>query len=196
MKGILICTLVVALFTCSWACDSQKNSMSGTTKVNSSSGIVPAAHGGETETALTKEKTMSDKRDIVDTAINAGSFKTLVTAVQAAELVATLKGAGPFTVFAPNDEAFGKIPSEALNGLLKDKSGLSSVLTYHVIAGEVMAADVVKLDGKKVKTVNGQEVTIHVKDGSVYINNAKVIATDVKASNGIIHVLDTVIMPK
>ncbi len=187
MNGIWIGMIVVALGTTSWACDSQKSSSSSTKTSNWSGGIVTAAYASETKTASV---------DIVETAIGAGSFNTLVTAVQAADLVETLKGKGPFTVFAPSDDAFAKIPTETLNGLLKDKKGLSSVLTYHVIAGNVMAADVLKMDGKKVKTVNGKEVTIHVKDGSVYVDNAKVVATDVNASNGVIHVIDTVIMPK
>lgn len=138
----------------------------------------------------------STSKDIVETAVAAGSFNTLATALTEAGLVNTLKGEGPFTVFAPNDAAFGKIPSETLNGLLKDKSGLTSVLTYHVIPGKIMASDVVKMDGKKVKTVNGKELTISVRDGKVFVDNAQVIATDVPASNGVIHVLDTVVMPK
>ncbi|MDX1392446.1 MAG: fasciclin domain-containing protein, partial [Rheinheimera sp.] len=134
------------------------------------------------------------KADIVDTAVAAGSFSTLVTAVKAAELVETLKSDGPFTVFAPNDAAFAKIPSADLNALLGDKAALSKVLTYHVVAGKVMAEDVV--DMSSAKTVQGQELKISVKDGQVYVNNAMVIATDIETSNGVIHVLDTVVMPK
>jgi uncharacterized surface protein with fasciclin (FAS1) repeats len=131
-------------------------------------------------------------KDIVDTAVSAGSFKTLVTAVQAAGLVDTLKGPGPFTVFAPSDEAFAKIPKDQLDALLKDKAKLTAVLTYHVVPGKVMAKDV---KAGKVKTVQGGEITVGTM-GGVTVDNAKVVATDVAASNGVIHVIDTVIMPK
>jgi uncharacterized surface protein with fasciclin (FAS1) repeats len=130
--------------------------------------------------------------DIVDTAVKAGSFKTLVAAVQAAGLVDTLKGPGPFTVFAPSDEAFAKIPKDKLDALIKDKAALTKVLTYHVVPGKVMAKDV---KAGKVKTVQGQEITL-ATTGGVTVDNAKVVATDVAASNGVIHVIDTVIMPK
>jgi uncharacterized surface protein with fasciclin (FAS1) repeats len=133
------------------------------------------------------------RKDIVDTAAAAGSFTTLVTAVQAAGLVETLKGEGPFTVFAPNDEAFAKIPSDQLNALLADKEKLTSVLTYHVVPGKVMAADVAGLTSAK--SVQGQELRIDTSDG-VKVDNAKVIKTDIAASNGVIHVIDTVLMPK
>ena len=131
-------------------------------------------------------------QDIVDVASKAGSFKTLVAAVQAAGLVDVLKGPGPFTVFAPSDAAFAKIPKATLDGLLKDKAALTKVLTYHVVPGKVMAADV---KAGKVKTVQGQEITVKT-DGGVMVDGAKVVATDVAASNGVIHVIDTVIMPK
>lgn len=134
------------------------------------------------------------KADIVDTAVAAGSFNTLVTAVKAADLVDTLKGAGPFTVFAPNDAAFAKVPAADLQALLKDKAALGNVLTYHVVAGKVMAADVVKLTSAK--TVQGQELKIAVKDGVVYVDGAKVISTDIETSNGVIHVIDSVVLPK
>lgn len=130
--------------------------------------------------------------DIVDTAVAAGSFKTLATALGAADLVGTLKGKGPFTVFAPTDEAFAKIPKADLEALLKDKKKLTAVLTYHVVPGKVMAADV---KAGKVKTVQGSEVTI-ATTGGVTVNNAKVIKTDIAADNGVIHVIDTVLMPK
>ena len=136
---------------------------------------------------------MAQEKDIVDTAIAAGSFKTLVTAVQAAGLVDTLKSAGPFTVFAPTDAAFAKLPPGALDGLLKDPAKLKAVLTYHVVAGDVMAADVVKMTSAK--TVEGADVKISVKGGKVKVNNANVVKTDIKCSNGVIHVIDTVIMP-
>ncbi len=131
-------------------------------------------------------------QDIVDVAVKAGSFKTLVAAVQAAGLVDTLKGPGPFTVFAPTDEAFAKIPKATLDALIKDKAALTKVLTYHVVAGKVMAKDV---KAGNVKTVQGSEVTLATA-GGVTINGAKVVAADVAASNGVIHVIDTVIMPK
>ncbi len=131
--------------------------------------------------------------DIVDTAKSAGSFNTLVTAVQAADLVETLKGPGPFTVFAPTDEAFGKVPKDQLDALLKDKAGLTNVLTYHVVAGKVMAADV---KPGEVTTVQGSPLTITVKDGKVMVDGANVIQTDVTADNGVIHVIDAVVMPK
>lgn len=131
--------------------------------------------------------------DIVDTAIAAGSFKTLVTAVKAAGLVDTLKSKGPFTVFAPTDEAFAKLPKGTVESLLKDIPKLKAVLTYHVIAGKVMAADVVKL--KSAKTVQGQEVKIDASKG-VKINDATVTKADIKTDNGVIHVIDKVLLPK
>ncbi|MFT5421122.1 MAG: putative surface protein with fasciclin (FAS1) repeats [Candidatus Endobugula sp.] len=134
------------------------------------------------------------KKDIVDTAVAAGDFNTLVTAVKAAGLVETLKGEGPFTVFAPTDAAFAKVPTETLNALLADKAALANVLTYHVVAGKVMAADVVKLTSAE--TVQGQAVSIEVKEGKVYVDGAQVVTTDIKASNGVIHVIDAVILPK
>ena len=135
-----------------------------------------------------------ENENIVQTAIGAGQFKTLVAAVKAAGLVETLSGPGPFTVFAPTDEAFAKLPEGTVEALLKDKEKLTAILTYHVVSGNVMASDVVKLSSAK--TVNGQEVTIMVKDGKVMVDNATVIKTDIKCSNGVIHVIDTVIIPK
>ena len=133
--------------------------------------------------ALTAGATFSAMaQDIVDTAVKAGNFKTLVAAVQATGLVDTLKGPGPFTVFAPTDEAFAKIPKATLDGLLADKAALTKVLTYHVVPG-------------KVKTVQGQELTVTTSMG-VMVDQSKVIATDVAASNGVIHAIDTVLMPK
>jgi uncharacterized surface protein with fasciclin (FAS1) repeats len=134
--------------------------------------------------------------DIVDTAVSAGSFNTLVAAVKAAGLVETLKGPGPFTVFAPTDEAFAKLPAGTVDDLLKpeNKAKLTAILTYHVVPGKVMAADVVKL--KEAKTVQGQPVKIKAKGGAVMVDNAKVVKTDITTSNGVIHVIDTVIMPK
>jgi len=137
-----------------------------------------------------------DQKDIVDTAVAAGSFNTLVAAVKAAELVETLKGTGPFTVFAPTDEAFAKLPAGTLDDLLKpeNKAKLQGILTYHVVPGKVMAADVVKL--KTAKTVQGQELTIKVEGDTVMVDNAKVTKTDIACSNGVIHVIDTVVLPK
>lgn len=132
-------------------------------------------------------------KDIVDTAVAAGSFKTLVTAVQEAGLVDTLKSKGPFTVFAPTDEAFAKIPKAKLAALLKDKKALTAVLTYHVVPGKVMAADVVKLTSAK--TVEGSAVGVKVKDGGVMVGGAKVLKADIGCANGVIHVIDTVLMP-
>ena len=136
------------------------------------------------------------EKDIVDTAVAAGSFKTLVAALKAADLVDTLKGEGPFTVMAPTDEAFAKLPEGTVENLLKpeNKEKLIAVLKYHVIPGKAMAADVVKLDGKDVKTVEGDTAKICVKDGCVMINDAKVIKADIETSNGVIHVIDTVIL--
>lgn len=131
-------------------------------------------------------------KDIVDTAVAAGSFKTLATALGAAGLVDTLKGKGPFTVFAPTDEAFAKIPKADLDALLKDKAKLTAVLTYHVVPGKVMAADV---KAGKVKTVQGSELTVSTM-GGVKVDNAHVVQTDIVADNGVIHVIDSVLMPK
>jgi uncharacterized surface protein with fasciclin (FAS1) repeats len=133
--------------------------------------------------------------DIVDTAVAAGSFKTLVAAVQAAGLVDALKGEGPLTVFAPTDEAFAALPAGTVEELLKpeNKAKLAAILTYHVVAGKVTAADVVKLESAT--TLQGQDVKIAVKDGKVMINNATVVKADIMTSNGVIHVIDTVILP-
>ena len=131
-------------------------------------------------------------KDIVDTAVAAGNFKTLATALKAAGLVDTLKGKGPFTVFAPTDEAFAKVPKADLDALLKDKAKLTAVLTYHVVPGKVMAADV---KAGQVKTVQGGMLTVSTT-GGVMVDNAKVTATDIVADNGVIHVIDTVVMPK
>jgi len=139
-------------------------------------------------------------KDIVDTAVAAGGFTTLAKALTAAGLVETLKGDGPFTVFAPTDEAFAALPKGALDKLVADKKKLTAVLTYHVIPGEVMASQVTGMNGQKVKTVQGGEITIKVADGKVTLtdaagNTVNVIKTDVTASNGVIHVIDGVLMP-
>ena len=130
--------------------------------------------------------------DIVDTAAKAGKFNTLVKAVKAAGLVDTLKGPGPFTVFAPTDEAFAKLPAGTLDGLLKNPDKLKSILTYHVVSGKVQSADV---KPGEVKTVNGQSLKVALADGKVKVDNAYVITKDVKADNGVIHAIDTVVMP-
>ena len=137
----------------------------------------------------------SDK-DIVDTAVAAGNFKTLAAALQAAGLVDTLKGDGPFTVFAPTDQAFAKLPAGTVEGLLKpeNREKLKAILTYHVVAGKVTAAQVSKL--KSAQTVQGSDVKISTAGGKVMVDNATVMKTDIAASNGIIHVIDTVILPK
>lgn len=146
--------------------------------------IANAGHHGETKA-----------KDIVDTAVGAGQFGTLAAALEAADLIETLKGDGPFTVFAPTDAAFAKLPEGTVETLLKpeNRDQLTAILTYHVVAGKVMADDVVNLTAAT--TVNGSDVAIAVQDGGVLIDNAKVIKTDIAASNGVIHVIDTVILP-
>ena len=142
-------------------------------------------------TSMTVSAKDEETKDIVDTAVAAGSFKTLAVALKEAGLIETLKGKGPFTVLAPTDEAFAKIPADTLKAVLADKEKLTKILMAHVIKGEVMAADVVKMDGKK---VNGFEIS--AKEKGVTIGSAKVLKTDIKCSNGVIHVIDTVLMPE
>jgi uncharacterized surface protein with fasciclin (FAS1) repeats len=146
---------------------------------------------GFVASTVTATAAMAAGKDIVETAQSAGSFKTLVVALQTAGLVETLKGKGPFTVFAPNDAAFAKVPKDQLDALLADKAKLTKVLTYHVVAGKVMAADV---KAGPVKTVEGSDLTISTT-GGVMVDKAKVIKTDIAASNGVIHVIDSVVMP-
>jgi uncharacterized surface protein with fasciclin (FAS1) repeats len=136
------------------------------------------------------------KSDIVDTAVAAGNFTTLAAALEAGGLIDTLKSDGPFTVFAPTDEAFAKLPAGTIEDLLKpeNKDKLVGILTYHVVAGKVKAADVVKLDSAN--TVNGSDVRISIQQDSVFVNDARVVATDIGASNGVIHVIDTVLLPE
>ena len=136
-------------------------------------------------------------KDIVDTAVAAGSFKTLAAALQAAGLVETLKGKGPFTVFAPTDAAFAKLPQGTVEELLKpeNKAKLASILTYHVVPGTVMAAQVATMNGKEARTVNGQGLKITINGSAVTVGAAKVVTTDIKASNGVIHVIDSVMLP-
>ena len=133
--------------------------------------------------------------DIVDTAVAAGSFTTLAAAVTAAGLVPTLKGTGPFTVFAPTDEAFAKLPAGTVDALLKDLPKLTAILTYHVVAGKVMAADVMTMNGKTAATVNGANINISTTGGVTLNGASKVVKTDIECTNGVIHVIDTVIMP-
>jgi uncharacterized surface protein with fasciclin (FAS1) repeats len=144
----------------------------------------------------TSVKAAPEKKDIVDTAVAAGSFKTLAAALQAAGLVETLKGKGPFTVFAPTDAAFAKLPAGTLDDLLKpeNKAKLTAILTYHVVPGQVMAAQAAKLTSAK--TVNGQSLTIHSMGGKVMVDNATVTTADIASTNGVIHVIDTVVLPK
>jgi uncharacterized surface protein with fasciclin (FAS1) repeats len=133
--------------------------------------------------------------DIIDTAVAAGTFKTLVAAVTAAGLVDTLKGTGPFTVFAPSDDAFAKLPAGTVEGLLKDIPKLTAILTYHVVAGKVMAADVMTMDGKTAATVNGALLKISTAGGVKLNGEVNVVATDIACTNGVIHVIDSVLLP-
>jgi uncharacterized surface protein with fasciclin (FAS1) repeats len=142
-------------------------------------------------TPMAASKMATSEKDIVDTAVAAGNFKTLVTAVQAAGLVDTLKSAGPFTVFAPTDDAFAKIPKDQLEALLANKTQLTAVLTYHVVAGKVMSTDLT--NDMAVKTVQGENVTITLDDGGVMVNDAKVVQADIVCTNGVIHAIDTVL---
>jgi len=157
-------------------------------------GAVLVATSASAQAASHSGMKMTDKT-IVGVAIEAGSFKTLVAALQATDLVGALQGKGPFTVFAPTDAAFAKLPAGTVEALLKDPKALAAILTYHVIPGKVMAADVIKGGGAKPATLNGAMLDITVRDGKVYVNNAMVTGADVAASNGVIHVIDTVLLP-
>lgn len=156
--------------------------------------MVKATDVKPTKTAMETDQKAMDNKTIVDVAVEAGNFTTLVAAVKAAGLVETLSGAGPFTVFAPTDEAFAKLPAGTVEGLLKDKEKLTKILTYHVVAGKVMAKDVAGMTSAK--TVEGSEVTVKAENGVVMINDATVTSADIEASNGVIHVIDTVLMPE
>ncbi|MEG0308029.1 MAG: fasciclin domain-containing protein [Clostridium sp.] len=147
--------------------------------------------------SLSATQQNDNSKDIVDIAVSDGRFQTLVTALKAAGLVDTLKGEGPFTVFAPTDDAFAKISASKIDELLKpeNKEVLANILTYHVTPNKITAADVVKLNGKEIEMVNGAKAKIMVKNNEVFIDGAKVIITDIMAKNGIIHVIDTVMMP-
>ena len=150
---------------------------------------------GSAQTAAKSHGQHTTGKTIVEVAQAAGDFKTLVTAIGAAGLVETLQGDGPFTVFAPNDAAFAKLPAGTIDALLKDKEKLASILTFHVLPGRVLAADVLKAKRVQPATVNGQKLDVVVKDGAVYVGGARVIATDITASNGVIHVIDMVLLP-
>ncbi len=171
LKNAITSPLSALLLTCTvaFSCGSSSEDMAGT-------------------------EAMSASMNIVQTAVSAGDFKTLATALQAAGLDETLGGPGPFTVFAPTDAAFAQLPAGALNGLLADVPKLKQVLTYHGVAGEVPASEVVNMT--TAPTVEGSEIRIRVDGGQVYVNDAKVIKTDIRCSNGIIHVIDKVIMPQ
>lgn len=137
-----------------------------------------------------------DMKDIVDTAIEAEGFNTLVTAIQEAGLVEALKAEGPYTVFAPTDEAFAELPEGTLDSLLANTEDLKNVLLFHVVNGKVMAEDVLEMDGTMVETLFGESITISIKDGNVYINDAQVTVTDIETSNGVIHVINKVLVPE
>jgi uncharacterized surface protein with fasciclin (FAS1) repeats len=142
------------------------------------------------------EAQYGNDKTIVDVAVESGNFETLVAAVKEAGLVETLSSAGPFTVFAPTDEAFAKLPEGTLEALLADKEALTAVLTYHVIPGKVMAADVIQAQQVRPATVQGESLNVRVTNGSVYVDDATVVQPDVEASNGVIHVIDTVVLPQ
>jgi len=197
MRRILATTAVtaaavLALGACG-SSDSTDSATASSTPAASSESAMESPSSSPSESAMEK--------DIVDTAVAAGDFKTLATALTAAGLVDTLKGPGPFTVFAPTDAAFAKLPAGTLDTLLADPQGkLAPILTYHVVSGKVMAADVATMNGQKVKTVNGAEFTVNVSGSDVSLidsagNTVKVTKTDIAASNGVIHVIDSVLLP-
>ncbi len=194
MRRILPVAAVIALAITTAACGSDDADTAASSAAPATTSAAPSPSPSASESMATA--------DIVDTAVAAGDFKTLTAALTAAGLVDTLKGAGPFTVFAPTDDAFAKLPAGTVDTLLKDPKGdLTQIQTYHVGPGKVMAADVVKLDGQKVKTVQGGELTVGVDGEKVTLtdaagNTVNVTMTDVEASNGVIHVIDGVLMPK
>ncbi len=199
LTTIAVSTTLIAGDNCPLA-GSRIVSSSGTSNCPTSGSHVGQriVHGGPVHTlvaAPAEAATDSASKDIVDTAVAAGSFKTLVAAVKAAGLVDTLKGAGPFTVFAPTDAAFAKLPEGTIVELLKpeNKARLQAILTYHVVPGKVQAADVVKLTGAK--TVQGQQIDVSVKNNKVSVDGANVVKTDIQTSNGVIHVIDSVLLP-
>jgi len=192
MRRILPVAAVIALAITTAACGSSDADTAASSAAPATTSAAPSPSPSESMATA----------DIVDTAVAAGDFKTLAAALTAAGLVDTLKGPGPFTVFAPTDDAFAKLPAGTVDTLLKDPKGdLTKILTYHVVPGKVMAADVVKLNGQKVKTVQGGELTVGVNGDKVTLtdaagNTVNVTTTDVAASNGVIHVIDGVLMPK
>lgn len=199
MKRVIAATGALSLALFLGACASDDNETTvGTTSETTTTEATTSETTTE-ETTTTAAAVEAD--DIVDTAVAAGQFTTLTTALQEADLVETLKGEGPFTVFAPTDEAFAALPEGTLDTLLADPSGdLTEILTYHVIPSEVFAADVVELDGQTVETVQGASLTVNVDGGNVSLtdvagNTINVIDTDIEASNGVIHVIDGVLMP-
>jgi uncharacterized surface protein with fasciclin (FAS1) repeats len=168
-------------------------------KAKKAEGVGASAGSTKDKKKDTPTPATTSKKDIVDTALAAGSFSTLAAALGAADLIDTLKGEGPFTVFAPTDEAFAKLPEGTVDDLLKpeNKEKLAGILTYHVLSGQkVMASSVLTMDGKKVATVNGASVVISVDGATVKVDDATVVTTDVDASNGVIHIIDSVMMPK
>lgn len=194
MKPLIIALVVVVAGAGIWMLTSKSEPSTDSAMNKTESKPTTTTDTKKTETMEKKESAETMKTNtIVDVAIANGNFKTLVAAVQAAGLVETLSGTGPFTVFAPTDAAFAKLPAGTVEALLKDKEKLKAILTYHVVSGKVMSTDVVKLTSAK--TVNGQSVTIDAKAG-VKVNNATVVTPDVAASNGVIHVIDTVLLPK
>jgi uncharacterized surface protein with fasciclin (FAS1) repeats len=165
-----------------------------TTLTSAGAAIAALLIAGPASAQMGDDRTAAPTNDIVDVAVSVGSFNTLAAALEAAGLIETLKGEGPFTVFAPTDEAFAQLPEGTVEALLADKEKLTAILLYHVVPGRVMASEVVELD--KATTANGQDVRIKVRYGSVYVNGAKVVTADVEASNGVIHVIDKVILPE
>ncbi|MFL6079536.1 MAG: fasciclin domain-containing protein [Ornithinibacter sp.] len=194
MRRILPVAAVIALAITTAACGSDDADTAASSAAPATTSAAPSPSPSASESMATA--------DIVDTAVAAGDFTTLAAALTASGLVDTLKGTGPFTVFAPTDDAFAKLPAGTVDTLLKDPKGdLTQILTYHVVPGKVMAADVVKLDGQKVKTVQGGELTVGVEGEKVTLtdaagNTVNVTTVDVPASNGVIHVIDGVLMPK
>ena len=165
------------------------------TRAVAAAAVALAAAAAAPSAASAQHSSGMGGKNVVQVATEAGSFKTLVAAVKAAGLAETLQGEGPFTVFAPSDAAFAKLPAGTVEALLADKAKLASILTYHVVPGKVMAADVIGAGSAKPATVNGQPLDVQVRGGKVYVNGAQVTAADVGASNGVIHVIDTVLMP-
>lgn len=196
MRFLAVLAIFGLLTACSDGDDDTATTDETTTTVASSMGDTETTEAETDDSAMDEETS-----DIVDTAIAAGDFETLVTAVQAAGLEETLRGEGPFTVFAPTDEAFAALPAGTLDTLLADPEGdLAGILTYHVVSGEVLAADVVGMDGQEVTTVNGATFTVNVDGENVSLtdaagNTVNVVATDVTAENGVIHVIDGVLLP-